>query len=112
MEPAALLFVEVFGMIAIAGFLTVALVRARPLVEGAKQEQDLEQVPEQALGGVQEKLPVLSTTMLCPTWGIGAEVALGLDSAGPKPRLEILSCDLLLDLETCDRACVGGIAQG
>ena len=99
MEPTTLLFVEVFGMIAIAAYLTATLVRDRPVFEG----------PES--GHLQEEVPLLHATMFCPEWGIAAGVGLGLDRSGPKARLDVMSCDLLLEGGTCDLTCVGGIAQ-
>ncbi len=99
MEPTTLLFVEVFGMIAIAACLTATLVRDRPVPDG----------PES--GHLQEEVSLLHTTMFCPEWKIAAGVALGLDRSGPKARLDVLSCDLLLEGGTCDLTCVGGIAQ-
>ncbi len=99
MEPATLLYAEVFGMIAIAAYLTVALVRERPVFEG----------PES--GHLPEEVPLLHTTMFCPEWRTTADVAIGLDRSGPKARLHVLSCDLLLEGEACDLTCVGGIAQ-
>jgi hypothetical protein len=98
MEPATLLFAEVFGMIAIAIYLTVVLVRDRPAFEGPEHEL----LPE---------LPVLDTKVFCPEWRLRADVAIGLDRSSPKPRLGVVSCDLLHDGETCDLMCVGGIAQ-
>ncbi len=98
MEPATLLFAEVFGMIAIAVYLTLVLVRDRPAFEGP----DHELLPE---------LPVLNTQVFCPEWRLRADVAIGLDRSGPKPLLGVVSCDLLHDGETCDLACIGGIAQ-
>jgi hypothetical protein len=99
MEPATLLFAEVFGMIAIAAYLTVALVRERPVFEGP----DSEHLPK--------KVPLLNTKVFCPEWRVRGEVAIGLDRSGPKARLGVVSCDLLREGETCDLTCVGGIAQ-
>ncbi len=99
MEPTTLLFVEVFGMIAIAAYLTATLVRDRPVLEG----------PES--GHLQEEVPSLHTTMFCPEWSIEAEVAIGLDHSAPKARLDVLSCDLLLEGETCKLTCLEEIAQ-
>ena len=99
MEPTTLLFVEVFGMIVIAACLTAILVRDRPVLEG----------PES--GHLPEEVPLLHTTMFCPEWRVAADVAVGLKRSGPKARLEVLSCNLLLERETCDLSCVGGVAQ-
>ncbi len=99
MEPTTLLFVEVFGMIALAAFLMVGLVRDRPVFEG----------PES--GYLQEEVPSLHTTMFCPDWRTAADVAIGLDRSGPKARLAVLSCDLLLEGETCDLTCLAGIPK-
>ena len=99
MEPATLLFAEVFGMIAIAVYLTVALVRDRPVFEGPGSEH------------LPAEVPVLNTKILCPEWRLGAEVAIGLDRSGPKARLGVVSCELLRGGEACDRTCVGEIAQ-
>jgi hypothetical protein len=99
MVPTALPFLEVFGMIAIAAYFTVALVRDRPVFEG----------PES--GHVSDGVPLLNTIIFCPERQLGADVALGFDRSGPKARLEVLSCDLLPEGETCGMACVGGIAQ-
>ena len=99
MEPTTLLFVEVFGMIAIAAYLTVTLVRDRPVFEG----------PES--GHLQEEVPLVHTTMFCPEWRVGADVAIGLDRSGPKARLDVLSCDLLLEGRTCDLTCLRATAQ-
>ncbi len=99
MEPATLLFAEVFGMIAIAAYLTVALVRDRPVSEGPESEHLLEEVP------------LLNTNVFCPEWRLGAELTIGLDRSGPKARLGVVSCDLLREGKTCDLTCVGGIAQ-
>ena len=99
MEPTTLLFVEVFGMIAIAVYLTATLVRDRPVSEG----------PES--GHLQEEVSLLHTTMFCPEWRTPADVAIGVDRSGPKARLDVLSCDLLLEGGTCDLTCVGGIAH-
>ena len=41
-------------------------------------------------------------TMFCPEWRMAADVAIGLDPSGPKAWLDVLSCDLLLEGETCD----------
>ena len=95
MEPTTLLFVEVFGMIALAAFLTVGLVRDRPIFEGPESEH------------LREEVPLLHTTMFCPDWRIEADVAIGLDRSGPKARLGVLSCDLLLEGETCDLTGLG-----
>ena len=99
MEPTTLLFVEVFGMIAIAAYLTATLVRDRGVFEG----------PES--GYLQEEVPSLHTTMFCPDWRTAADVAIGLDRSGPKARLAVLSCDLLLEGETCDLTCLRAIPQ-
>ena len=99
MEPTTLLFVEVFGMIAIAAYLTATLVRDRPVFEG----------PES--GHLLEDVPLLHTTMFCPDWRTAADVAIGLDRSGPKARLAVLSCDLLLEGETCDLTCLAGIPK-
>ncbi len=99
MEPATLLFAEVFGMIAIAAYLTVALVRERPVFEGPESEH------------VPEEVPSLNTKVFCPEWRVRGEVAIALDRSGPKARLHVLSCNLLREGETCDLTCVGGAAQ-
>jgi hypothetical protein len=100
MEPTTLLFVEVFGMIALAAYLTATLVRDRMVFEG----------PESG-GHLPEEVRSLHTTMFCPEWRTAADVAIGLDRSGPKARLHVLSCDLLLEEETCDLTCLGGIAK-
>ncbi len=99
MEPTTFLFVEVFGMIVIAACLTAILVRDRPVLEG----------PES--GHLPEEVPLLHTTMFCPEWRVAADVTIGLDRSGPKARPIVLSCDLLLQGETCDLSCVEGIMQ-
>ena len=99
MEPATLLFVEVFGMIAIAAYLTVAFARARPVFEGPESEH------------LPEEVALLNTTMFCPDWRTTADVAFGLDRSGPKARLGVVSCDLLREGETCDLTCVREIVQ-
>ncbi len=99
MEPTTLLFVEVFAMIAIAACLTAILVRDRPVFEG----------PES--GHLQKEVPLLHTTIFCPDWRVAADVAIGLDRSGPKARLDVVSCDLLLEGETCDLTCLAGIPK-
>ena len=99
MEPTTLLFVEVFGMIAIAAYLTSTLVRNRPAFAGPVSEH------------LEEETPLLHTSMFCPEWRMAADVAVGIDRSGPKARLDVLSCDLLGDGETCDLTCVGGVAR-
>ena len=99
MEPTTLLFVGVFGTIAITACLTAILARDRPVFER----------PES--GHLQEEVPLLHTTMFCPEWRVATDVTIGLDRSGPKARLDVLSCNLLLERETCDLTCVGGTAQ-
>lgn len=99
METGTLLFAEVFGMIAIAAYLTVALVRDGPVFKGPERER------------VPRGVPLLTTTLFCPDWQVGAEVAIGLARTGRKPLLEVVSCDLLLEGEQCDQACMRGVAQ-
>ena len=83
----------------IAAYLTAILIRDRPVFEG----------PES--GHLLEDVPLLHTTMFCPEWRVAADVAIGLDRSGPKARLDVLSCNLLRERETCDLTCVGGTAQ-
>ncbi len=99
MEPATLLFAEVFGMITIAAYLTVALVRDRPVFQGPESEH------------LPEEVPLLNTKAFCPEWRLVADVAIGIDRSGPKARLGIVSCDLLHEGKTCDLTCVEEIAQ-
>ncbi len=99
MEPTTLLFVEVFGMIAIAAYLTTTLVRNRTAFDGLLSEH------------LEEETPLLHTSMFCPEWKMATDVAIGLDRSGPKAQLDVLSCDLLLERKTCDLTCVGRIAQ-
>ena len=99
MEPATLLLDAIFGLHALAAYLTVALVRERPVFEGPESEH------------VPEEVPSLNTKVFCPEWRVRGEVAISLDRSGPKARLHVLSCDLLREGETCDLTCVGGIAQ-
>ncbi len=99
MVPTTILFAGIFGMIAIAAYLTATLVRDRPVFER----------PES--GHLQEEVPLLHTTMFCPEWRVATDVTIGLDRSGPKARLDVLSCNLLLERETCDLTCVGGTAQ-
>jgi hypothetical protein len=99
METGTRLFVEVFGMIAIAAYLSLGLVRDRPVFEGPEREH------------LPEEFPLLTTSLFCPDWALGADVVIGLDNTGPKPFLKVTSCDLLLEGETCDMACVKRISQ-
>jgi hypothetical protein len=99
MEPATLLFVEVFGMIALAVFLSTALFRDRPVFEGPESDH------------LQEDVPLLHTTLLCPEWGTAADVAIGLDRSGPKATQTVLWCSLLHEGATCDMECLEEMAQ-
>ncbi len=99
MEPTMLLFLEVFGMIAIAVYVTVARARDKPVCEGRELQH--------LLG----ELPLVNTTILCPERRLRADLVIGVDRSGPRARLGVVSCDLLGEGKTCDLACVGGIAQ-
>jgi hypothetical protein len=100
MEPTTLLFVEVFGMIALAAFLSTALFRDRPVFEGPESDH------------LQEDAPLLYARLLCPEWGTVADVAVGLDRSGPKARqTTVLSCSLLHEGATCDMQCLEEVAQ-
>lgn len=99
MEPATLLFVEVFGMIGIAAFLTQAIVRDRPVFAGpGGREATLDLTP-------------MATSIFCPEWMATADVTLGVTRTGKDHRLEVLTCDLLMDGETCDGLCMRPVVE-
>lgn len=95
MDPEALLFAEVVGLIGIAGFLTLSL---RTSEDGMPAK------------GLPMPSPV-SATVLCPGWKCNAEVIIGLKDSGVEPRLGVLACDLLLKGETCDEGCVTPVVR-
>ncbi|GMR13055.1 MAG: hypothetical protein BMS9Abin29_1254 [Gemmatimonadota bacterium] len=95
MDPESLLFVEVVGMIVVAGFLTLSLRREE----------------ESGSTDVSVPLPSVSTTVLCPGWKCTAEVVIGVRERGADTRLGIMACDLLLEGESCDESCVTPVVQ-
>jgi hypothetical protein len=94
MEPATLLFVEVFGMIGIAAFLTQAVVRDRPVFAGPARP-----------GTAIDTTPV-AVSIFCPDWKASANATLGGRSTERGDQLAVLSCDMLLDGETCSGLCL------
>lgn len=98
MEAEVLLFVEVFGMIGIAAFLTRAVLLDQPVFAGPKPLPRL-------------RLPRVATALYCPEWHATAKVTLGLKPATDLEELGILTCDLIGDSETCDGHCLGPVLQ-
>jgi hypothetical protein len=94
MEPSTLLFVEVFGMIGIAAFLTQAVVRDRPVFAGPSDRK------------ATLDLPPMATSIFCPDWKASAEVTLGVSRNRSGDQLAVLSCDMLMDGETCEGLCM------
>lgn len=92
------LIVEVVGLIGVACFLTVALLRDRAVFEGPKDEETTGDIP------------MVVTTIYCPEWRTNADVALGLVGSDSQKHIGVLTCDLLREGETCDRPGVGALA--
>ena len=95
MDPESLLFVEVVGMIGIAGFLTLSL-----RGEERPGSSDVFVSPD----------PV-ATTVLCPGWKCNAGVIIGVKGDGTDLRLGITACDLLLQGEACNEGCITAVAR-
>jgi hypothetical protein len=98
MEESTLLMVEVVALISVALFLTGALLKGRVLFG----------TPE--TGEAATDMPMIATRIYCPEWRAPADIALGLVGSDSSKRLDIVTCDLLLEGETCDQACLEAIA--
>ena len=99
MEQSTLLIMEVFGLVGVACFLTVALLRDRAVFEGPQEEETTDDVP------------MVATTIYCPEWRTNADVALGLVGSGSQKKMGVLTCDMLREGETCDRSCLGAVVN-
>ena len=54
--------------------------------------------------------PMIAAKLYCPEWRAQADGALGLVGSDSSKRLDIVTCDLLPEGETCDRVCLEAIA--
>ncbi len=99
MEQSTLLIVEVLGMIGVAGFLTVALVRDRAVFERPRAGETMDDVSR------------VLTSIYCPEWRTNADVMLGPRGMDSKKHMGVITCDLLREGETCDRSCLGAVAN-
>jgi hypothetical protein len=73
--------------------MAVILLRVRAVREGAKVVKTSDE-------------SLVTTKIYCPGWRTSADIALRVVGSGSERSLDVRRCDLLLDEETCDQACI------
>ena len=90
MDPETLVFAEVVGMVGVAAFMTLSL--------RGGEESNPRQLPSDP--------PPVTMTVLCPGWKCNADVIVGVKGDAVDGYLGVTACDLLLEGESCNEACV------